>query len=233
MIKVVTNPNKDFVKEVREKIKENKEYRSLPFWSWNDKLEIDRLIEQIQWMHEKGMGGFFMHARSGLGTEYLSGEWMKCVEACANEAKRLDMKAWLYDENGWPSGFVGGKLLEEEQNRDKYILSAKGAFDKNATVSYLLTEEQMSRERVEVDSDELVINNHFIESPSNYTLATHIIYTNGADAREVAEAIATIYQGRTLDKESRIKVVENSKRVVRKPRSENSEELNQESEEIE
>ena len=25
------------------------------------------------------------------------------------------------------------KLLEEEQNRDKYILSTKGAFDKNAT----------------------------------------------------------------------------------------------------
>lgn len=126
-------------------ITENKEYRSLPFWSWNDKLKIDKLLKQIQWMYDKGMGGFFMHARSGLQTEYLSDEWMKCVEKCADEAKRLGMKAWLYDENGWPSGFVGGKLLEEEQNRDKYILSSRGAFDENATVSYLLTEDKLLR----------------------------------------------------------------------------------------
>lgn len=46
-----------------------------------------------------------MHARSGLLTEYLSEEWMQCIEVCAEEAQKLDMKAWFYDENGWPSGF--------------------------------------------------------------------------------------------------------------------------------
>ncbi len=101
-------------------LEKKREYACIPFWSWNDKLDADKLVEQIQWMHENGVGGFFMHARSGLVTEYLSREWMECVEACANEAKRLGMKAWIYDENGWPSGFVGGKLLEQEENRDQY-----------------------------------------------------------------------------------------------------------------
>lgn len=118
------------------------------------------------------------------------------------------------------------KQLQERIERRQY----KGMVERN---SPRLTEEQRISERVEVNPDELAINNHFIDSPSNYTLATHIIYTNGADAREVAEAIAAIYEKRELSKESRIKVVENSRRVVRKLRSENDEELNQESEEIE
>lgn len=116
--------------------------------------------------------------------------------------------------------------LQERMERRRY----KSVLERD---SRMLTEEQMRRERVAVEPDEVAINNHFIDSPSNYTLATHIIYTNGADAREVAEAIAAIYEKRELSKESRIKVVENSRRVVRKLRSENDEELNQESEEIE
>ena len=124
---------------------EQKEYRPIPFWSWNDKLELKALKEQIHWMKENGIGGFFMHARSGLQTEYLSEEWMQCIEACADEAQKLGMKAWIYDENGWPSGFVGGKLLKDEKNHDKYIEMKKGAYDAQADVSYLLTKDELVR----------------------------------------------------------------------------------------
>lgn len=120
-------------------------YRSIPFWSWNDKLEAEQLKEQIQWMKRNGMGGYFMHARSGLQTEYLSEEWMECVEQCIREGKALGMQSWIYDENGWPSGFVGGKLLEDEKNRDQYIVMRIGKFDTNATVSYLLDGEKLLR----------------------------------------------------------------------------------------
>lgn len=121
------------------------DYRPLPFWSWNDKLEKSKLLNQVNWMFKNGMGGFFMHARSGLQTEYLSDEWMGCIEACALEARELDMKAWIYDENGWPSGFAGMKLLEKEEYRDKYLEYNIGRFDETANVNYLLTEQQMLR----------------------------------------------------------------------------------------
>ena len=48
------------------------QYRPLPFWSWNDKLDPDELRRQIRAMHDAGLGGFFMHARGGLQTAYLS-----------------------------------------------------------------------------------------------------------------------------------------------------------------
>ncbi len=111
-------------------------YRPIPFWSWNGKLEVQELKRQIGWMRETGNGGFFMHARSGLKTQYLSQEWMECIHACAEEAG--DMQAWVYDENGWPSGFAGGKLLENAEDRDRYLSHSVGAFDSTATVSYYL-----------------------------------------------------------------------------------------------
>ncbi len=122
-----------------------REYRSIPFWSWNGKLNIDKLKKQIRWMEKNGMGGYFMHARSGLQTEYLSDEWMNCIKACVSEGESLGMKSWLYDENGWPSGFAGGKLLDDEANRDKYILAEIGDYDATATVSYQLNEDTLIR----------------------------------------------------------------------------------------
>ena len=97
------------------------EYGSIPFWSWNDRLSPDELRRQIRNMHELRMRGFFMHARGGLMTEYMSDEWFECIDACIDEAKKLGMEAWAYDENGWPSGFAGGKVLEEPENHAVYV----------------------------------------------------------------------------------------------------------------
>ena len=121
------------------------DYQAVPFWSWNDKLEPEELRRQIRWMKEMGMGGFFMHARGGLKTEYLSEEWMQCVDACADEAEKVGMNAWAYDENGWPSGFVGGLLLDEEENRDRYLSYEIGGFDPSAYASYPMDREELVR----------------------------------------------------------------------------------------
>ena len=81
-----------------------------PFWSWNDKLCADELTNQMDDMKNNGIDGFFMHARAGLQTEYMSEDWFKMIEACLNRADETDMGAWVYDENGWPSGFADGKV---------------------------------------------------------------------------------------------------------------------------
>lgn len=83
-------------------------FRGAPFWSWNDKLEPEELRRQIREFHQQGIGGFFMHARIGLDTPYMSEEWMRGIAACVDEARKLGLLAWLYDEDKWPSGFAGG-----------------------------------------------------------------------------------------------------------------------------
>jgi hypothetical protein len=98
------------------------EYRGAPFWSWNGRLEPDELRRQVRIFHTMGMGGFFMHSRIGLETPYLSKEWMDCIDACVDEAKKLDMKAWLYDEDRWPSGYAGGMVTKNPQFRARKLV---------------------------------------------------------------------------------------------------------------
>lgn len=92
-------------------------YRPLPFWSWNDRLNPKVLRWQIQEMHKAGLGGYFMHARGGLKTEYLRDEWFKCIANCIDEGKKVGLNSWIYDESGWPSGFAGGLVTA---HGDKY-----------------------------------------------------------------------------------------------------------------
>lgn len=86
------------------------ELRPVPFWSWNDRLDPTEVTRQIEEMHRAGIGGYFMHARGGLETEYLGDEWFDCISAGVEAGRRLGMQPWLYDEEGWPSGFAGGKV---------------------------------------------------------------------------------------------------------------------------
>ena len=78
--------------------------RPLSFWSLNDRLTEEELLAQIESMKAAGWGGFFLHARGGLLTPYMGEEWMRLCRACIDKAKEEGMYAWLYDENGWPSG---------------------------------------------------------------------------------------------------------------------------------
>ncbi len=98
------------------------EYRGAPFWAWNCKLDKDELLRQVGVLGEMGFGGFHMHVRSGMATEYLGDEFMDLVEACTDEAEKKNMLAWLYDEDRWPSGFAGGLVTKDEKHRIKYLL---------------------------------------------------------------------------------------------------------------
>ncbi|HPO12830.1 MAG TPA: glycosyl hydrolase [Candidatus Hydrogenedentes bacterium] len=97
------------------------EFRGKPFWSWNGELKEDELIRQINVLKEMGMGGYFMHSRTGLATEYLGDEWFRLINVCADEGARLGMEAWLYDEDRWPSGTAGGLVTADPKFRQKYI----------------------------------------------------------------------------------------------------------------
>lgn len=102
----------------------DKKYRPIPFWSWNEKLDTEETRRQVRIMDEAGVGGYFMHARGGLLTEYMGDEWFDNVAAATEEGHSLGMRPWAYDENGWPSGFGNGRvngLGEEYQQKFLYI----------------------------------------------------------------------------------------------------------------
>lgn len=107
----------------------SKKYRPIPFWSWNEKLDISETQSQIEQMNDAGIGGYFMHARGGLQTEYMGKEWFDNISVGVETGKKLGMRVWAYDENGWPSGFgngiVNGKGVKYQQKTLRCELGEK------------------------------------------------------------------------------------------------------------
>lgn len=101
-------------------------YRGKPFWSWNGALEEKELLRQIDCMREMGFGGFFMHSRTGLVTEYLGEEWFRLIRRCAEYGAAQGMEAWLYDEDRWPSGTCGGTVTFAKENRLRFVSEYDG-----------------------------------------------------------------------------------------------------------
>lgn len=83
----------------------------LPFLFLNHRLEPARLRACVREIREAGGDGFFIHAREGLATPYLSDEWFAAVECCIATARELGLRAWLYDEMPYPSGVAGGEVV--------------------------------------------------------------------------------------------------------------------------
>jgi hypothetical protein len=98
------------------------EYRAAPLWSWNNKLDKEDLLWQIGELKKLGFGGFHMHVRVGLATEYLGDEFMEIVKACTDKARQEGMLAWLYDEDRWPSGAAGGLVTRNPHYRMRHLL---------------------------------------------------------------------------------------------------------------
>ena len=88
-------------------------FRGAPFWSWNGVMEEQRVADQLRSFYDAGMGGAFIHSRSGLKTPYMEEQWFSCVKASVDTAKACGKKVYLYDEDRYSSGFAGGEVCRE------------------------------------------------------------------------------------------------------------------------
>ena len=97
-------------------------YRVQPFWFLNRGFDEAELRRQIAEMDDKGVGGAVLHCRHGLTIEYMSEDWLNMIGVCIDEMKARGMEAWLYDEDDWPSGTVGGRLTQPHpEYRMRYL----------------------------------------------------------------------------------------------------------------
>ena len=72
-----------------------------------------------------GFGGFHIHSRTGLASEYLGDEYIRAVSACTDRAAKGGLLSWLYDEDRWPSGFAGGIVTRDVRHRIKRLMWTK------------------------------------------------------------------------------------------------------------
>jgi hypothetical protein len=86
--------------------------RFYTFWSINGPLDHARLRRQLEEFRAAGLDGVVFHPRFYPGIPpYMSPAYLAEVSATILEAKKLGLRFWLYDENGWPSGTGDGQVL--------------------------------------------------------------------------------------------------------------------------
>jgi len=105
-----------------------REYSTGPLWVWNDLLTEQQIRETLRDLANQKVKQVWVHPRPGLMTPYLSDDWFRLWKVALDEAKRLDMNVWIYDENSYPSGFAGGwvpELMPESRGRGLAFREAK------------------------------------------------------------------------------------------------------------
>ena len=88
--------------------------RFYAFWAINAPLDQTRLRRQLEQFQTAGFDGVVWHPRFYPDEPpYLSDRYLAELSGVILHAKSLGLAFWIYDEDGWPSGTVGGQLLKK------------------------------------------------------------------------------------------------------------------------
>ncbi|MGN0880152.1 MAG: glycosyl hydrolase [Oligosphaeraceae bacterium] len=98
------------------------------FWFLNDDLTLPELLAQLHDMADKGVRALLVHPmprafrpvtmQTRMAPDYLTPDFLRLCHALMDEARRLGMHYWLYDEGGWPSG--GACTLVSQLDPDRF-----------------------------------------------------------------------------------------------------------------
>ena len=83
------------------------------FWFLNDPCEPAHMDRMIEGFAGRGIGAVVLHARAGLLLPYGGGDWFAFVRRTARQCAARGVEVWLYDEDPYPSGAAGGRLVME------------------------------------------------------------------------------------------------------------------------
>lgn len=80
----------------------------------NHRLEHDELRRQMREIAAAGYEGLYAHARAGLLTPYFSQDWWDALEVLIECCRELGLQLWIWDDDYFPSGLAGGRVVWSE-----------------------------------------------------------------------------------------------------------------------
>ena len=97
----------------KQQLKRYPDFEPKPFYFFNDKFNAEEIISQLDCMKENGILSFFLHVRDGKTIEEAYGTdiYFEQVRFIVKNAAKRGIKVWLYDEDSYPSGNCGGKIV--------------------------------------------------------------------------------------------------------------------------
>lgn len=99
------------------------EYGPEPYYGMNGPVTIDVIRRDLDTMKASGWRAVTVEYGAGGGYDYLSPQHMAIFKQFVAEAKKRDMRVWIVDEAGYPSGFAGGRFSTEHPEMRMQVLN--------------------------------------------------------------------------------------------------------------
>ncbi len=146
----------------------NTNFKPTVFWAWNGDMSDEDIRREIGEFARSGIGGLHLHARAGLSVEYLGKEWIRAFETSVAECKKYGLDVWIYDEQGWPSGFAGGKVCAlGEDYLQKFLCKTLPGEEDGMCVLAAYRKENGAYKRCEKEGAEFVVcyraDEHYVD----------------------------------------------------------------------
>lgn len=90
------------------------EYGPEPYFGMNGPVTIESLVKDLDTMKALGFRAVTAQAGGGMSQGYLSPEYFAFFKQFVEEAKKRDLRVWIVDDIGYPSGFAGGRFTSEK-----------------------------------------------------------------------------------------------------------------------
>lgn len=84
------------------------EYGPTVFWGWNGPIDSTMISREMDTLQSLGFRMITIQAGRGMKYPYLSPGYFKLIRYAVQVAKKKNMRMWLIDDGGYPSGFAGG-----------------------------------------------------------------------------------------------------------------------------
>jgi hypothetical protein len=90
------------------------EYGPEPYYGLNGPVNIAQVERDLDIMHRLGFQAVTVQAGYDMPFAYLSPEYFAFFRKLVEAAKQRQMRVWIVDDAGYPSGFAGGKFSSEK-----------------------------------------------------------------------------------------------------------------------
>jgi hypothetical protein len=90
------------------------EYGPEPYYGLNGNIGIEQVERDLDTLHGLGYQAVTVQAGFNMPFAYLSPEYLDFFRKFVLEAKQRNMRVWIVDDAGYPSGFAGGKFTTEK-----------------------------------------------------------------------------------------------------------------------
>ena len=90
------------------------EYGPEPYYGLNGPVTIPQVERDLDTLQSLGFQAVTVQAGYNMPFAYLSPEYFAFFRSFVAEAKKRNMRVWIVDDAGYPSGFAGGKFATEK-----------------------------------------------------------------------------------------------------------------------